>query len=54
MTQHKNTFRRKLSQNMMLFWESKKYDINRLQDSLPEEIMDEPGPKSTRYDMIIF
>ena len=53
MTQHKNTFRLELGQNMMLFWESKKYDINRLQ-SLPEEIMDEPGPKSTRYDMIIF
>ena len=34
-------------------WESKKYDFNKLQ-SLPEEIMDEPGPKSTRYDMIIF
>ena len=53
MTQHKNTFRRKLSQNMMLFWESKKYDIDKLQ-SLPEEIVDEPGPKGTRYNTIIF
>ena len=53
MTQHKNTFRLELGQNMMLFWESKKYDTNQLQ-SMPEEIMDEPGPKSTRYDMIIF
>ena len=52
MTQHKITFRLELGQNMMLFWERKKYDINRLQ-SLPEEIMDEPGPKSTRYDKII-
>ena len=53
MTQHKNTFRRELGLNMMLLWEGHKYDINKLQ-SLPEEIMDEPGPKSTRYDMIIF